>query len=96
MKILELLGATKEEREKKAVQRAARTLSRNQDQLIDSIDAELDKQQEIIDNLLNIKADNIDNNWNRKYQDAKVQLELTSARLKIAKETKAELFSSSK
>lgn len=92
MKILSIFTLSKEEKEKKAAERAARTLQRGQGALIDKLEAEKDKLEETMHKLLNLKVGDVDANWNQKFQDAKVALTLKSKEIEIANETTEEYF----
>lgn len=96
MKILEILGASKEAKEKKAIERAGRALSRGQGALVDRLEAEKDALQDKLEKLLDIKVGNISESWNEDFHKAKVDLKLKLAEIEIAKETTEEYFSEDK
>ena len=96
MKILSLLTQSKEEKAKKAAERAARTLRRGQEALIDKLEAEKDKLTDKQESLLNLSGKSVPANWNEDFQNATVELSLIEKKIEIANATLEEYFTEDK
>lgn len=92
MKILSLLTQSKESKEQKAAERAARTLERGQQALIDRLEASKDELTAKKENLLELDAKKISDEWNDKFQNILVELELIDVKIKLANKTLQEYF----
>ena len=95
MKILNLFSKSKEERDQKQNERTAKALKRGQEALIDGLEKRADDAQNTIDKLVEgkISAINTDT-FNQTYHDAKLELVLVEAELKIAGEVRDDLYTS--
>lgn len=99
MKILQFLTASKDEKQKKAAERVARQLKRNQEKLIDDLDAKKDKLLAKKDALESINADISDaklESWASEYQQATVDIALIEKEIEIANKTLKDLFDDAK
>ena len=92
MKILELFGLSKEQRQSADNERKAKALRRQHEALIDKLEANKDK-------LLGEKADLLDltgktdiEGWVDKYQKVLMDIEIVDAKIKVANQTQEELF----
>lgn len=93
MKILSILGQSKDDLQAAALTRKAKALKRNQEKLIDDLEEKRDNFQSKKDNLLSVTAETVnDKTWNAEYQEAITEIKLVEAEIKIAKETLEELF----
>ena len=92
MKILTIFTESKEEKDRKAAERAARALVRGQGALTDRLEAERDALQDELDKLLNLKVGKVSSSWNEDFHKAKVNLALKVAEIDIAKATTEEYF----
>lgn len=96
MKILELLGLSKTDKDKKAQERIGRQLKRGQEKLIDDLDAKRDALVTKKEKLESITADTAQSqidSWNNDYHKILVDLKLIDKEISIAKETLEEMFS---
>lgn len=97
MKILSLFTMSKEDRQKKEVERLGKTLFRRQEDLVDKLDSEKDKLEDKIHALENLAPDKVNvDTWNKDYHEARLDLKLKEAEIEIAKEISKELFSDEK
>tara|TARA_R110000796_G_scaffold231853_4_gene349920 strand:+ start:9069 stop:9371 length:303 start_codon:yes stop_codon:yes gene_type:complete len=93
MKILAMLTQSKEEMATKKALRAAKSLKRKQEALIDGLEDCKDTFQAKKESLLSVTAAKIDeNSWNQEYQDTQVELHLIVKQIEIANATLTELF----
>ena len=99
MKILELLGLSKTDKDKKAQERIGRQLKRGQEKLIDDLDAKRDSLVSKKEKLESITADTAQSqidSWNTEYHKILVDMRLIDKEILIAKETLEEMFSDEK
>ena len=92
MKILSLLTQSKESKEQKAAERAARGLERGQQALIDRLEAQKDELLSKKEALLDLNVKKISDEWNDKFQNILVDLELVDVKIKLANKTLEEYF----
>ena len=94
MQILKLLKLDKDSLLDKQAERLGKSLSREQDSLINELSAKADAIEEKIEKHeeLNLEIDPA--KWVQTYQDLQVELELINKKLEIAKRTKQKYFTS--
>lgn len=93
MKILSILGQTKDELQVAALTRKAKALKRNQEKLIDDLEEKRDDSQIKKDKLLSVTVDSVnEKTWNTEYHEVIVSIALLEEEIKIAKNTLTELF----
>lgn len=93
MKILELLGASKESRQEKELARVGRQLKRNQEKLVDDLEAKKDELESEKAKLESVTVKTVNQKtWNEEYHKVLVDLKLISKELEIAQEVQTELF----
>lgn len=94
MKILDLMGMSKDELEKKKQKRTAKALARKQASLVDKLEDERDDLVAKRESLLEIKTDEVNvDTWAEDFHRAKVNITLKEKEIEIAKETEEEYFS---
>lgn len=93
MKILSILGQSKDELQAAALNRKAKALKRNQEKLIDDLEEKKDNFQAKKDKLLSVTAETVnEKTWNAEYHEAIVELELVQKEIEIANKVLNELF----
>ena len=95
MKILEILGLSKESKDKKAQERIARQLKRGQEKLIDDLDAKKDSliaKKEKLESISVSSSQSTIDSWNTEYHAILVDMKLLDKEIDIAKETLKEMF----
>lgn len=99
MKILEILTASKDDKNKKAAERIARQLKRNQEKLIDDLDAKKDKllaQKESLEAISVTTSDSKIDSWANDYHKVIVDIALIEKEIEIAGQTLTEMFTDGK
>jgi len=99
MKILAILTASKDDKNKKAAERIARQLKRNQEKLIDDLDAKKDKllaQKEALEAISVTTADSKIDSWANDYHKALVDIKLLEKEIEIANDTLTDMFTDGK
>lgn len=95
MEILKLLRAKVGEKNAKAEERIARQLQRNQERLVDDLDAKRDSfisKKEKLEAITFETAQSSIESWNTEYHKVLVDIALVDAEIKIAQETSKKLF----
>lgn len=95
MRILQILGLSKSDKDKKAQERIGRQLKRQQEKLIDDLDAKKDKllaQKEALESISVETSDSKLESWNSDYQKVTVELALIDKEIEIAGNTLKDLF----
>lgn len=96
MKILEILGQSKDQLEEKKKARVGKALARKQAALLDDLEEKKDNLSMKLANLLEIKTDTVNvETWATDYHNAKMEYVLIEEEIKLAKETQAEFFTES-
>jgi len=97
MKILQILTADKATVDQRKAELAAKNLKRKQEALIDTLEGEKIDAEAVIDNLQSGTLATINQDtFCNELQDAKVSLGVIDAKVKIAKGTLKDLFTTSK
>lgn len=92
MKILTLLGLDPKSKDKKAQERKARELSREQDILINELSAQVDSDEVKKEELENLEANVDAKQWVKNKQELEINSELNKKKLQIAQRTKEDYF----
>lgn len=93
MKILQILGQSKEELAKAALTRKANAIKRNQETLIDDLEAKRDDVQAKQDKLISVSVDKVnEKTWAKDYHETTMELALIEKEIEIAKNTLKEFF----
>lgn len=99
MKILSILTASKDDKNQKAAERITRQLKRNQEKLIDDLDAKKDKllaQKETLEAISVTTSDSKIDSWANDYHKVLVDIKLVEKEIEIAGETLTEMFTDAK
>lgn len=95
MKILQILGLKKSDKDKKTQERIARQLKRNQEKLIDDLDAKRDTllaKKEKLESITVDTAQSEIDSWNTSYHKILVDMKLLDKEIEIANETLNDMF----
>lgn len=96
MKILEILGQSKDQLEEAALGRKAKALKRNQEKLVDKLEEKRDDLEAKKSNLLAVNSKTVnEETWNTEFQDVQVELATIGEEIRIAKQTMDEYFTES-
>ena len=97
MKILEILGQSKDQLEEAALGRKAKALKRNQEKLVDKLEEKRDSLESRKANLLAVNSKTVnEDTWNEEFQNIQVELATIGQEIKIATETMSEYFTEDK
>lgn len=97
MKILEILGQSKDQLEEAALGRKAKALKRNQEKLVDKLEEKRDNLESKKANLLAVNSKTVnEDTWNEEFQNVQVELATIGEEIRIAKETMEEYFTEAK
>lgn len=93
MKILQILGQSKEQLAQAALTRKANAIKRNQETLIDKLEEKRDEIKDKQDKLVSVTVDKVnEKTWAEDYHKTKVDLALIEKEIEIAKDTLKEFF----
>lgn len=93
MKILAILGSSKDELKQKQLNIVAKELKRNQEKLIDDLESKSLDLEAKKNELESVTFETVNKKtWNEEYHKVLVETKLLEAEIKIAKETLADLF----
>ena len=97
MKILEILGQSKDQLEEAALGRKAKALKRNQEKLVDKLEEKRDSIEGKKANLLAVNSKTVnEDTWNEEFQNVQVELATIGEEIRIAKQTMDEYFTEGK
>lgn len=97
MKILEILGQSKDQLEEAALLRKAKALKRNQERLVDKLEEKRDNLESKKANLLAVNSKTVnEDTWNEDFQNVQVELATIGQEIRIATETMNEYFTEAK
>jgi len=92
MKILSFLTILKEVKASASAKRKARSLKRNQEALINNLEGELEALLDKKESLLDLSENDISTTWNKDFHDVIINIEILTNRVRIAKSTLEEYF----